>query len=241
MRIHYLQHVPFEGPAYIQVWAAQKGHSITGTRLYRHEALPEMKDFDWLVVMGGPMNIYQEQEYPWLVQEKQFIAQAVKNQKTVLGICLGAQLIADVLGGKVTPNPVKEIGWFPITLSPEAGQSGLFQNFPRQAVVFHWHGDTFDLPGGAVRIAQSEGCLNQAFVYDQRVIGLQFHLECTLEGIAGLIEHCGEEIIPGPYVQTPPEILSQKEYLQEANKLMNELLNRLESSWLAEHAPGSGR
>jgi GMP synthase-like glutamine amidotransferase len=110
MKIRYLQHVPFEGPANIGEWARKKGHILTGTHLYNNEVVPSMDQFDWLIIMGGPMNIYEEKKYPWLQSEKQFIKEAIEHRKVVLGICLGAQLITDVLGGKVTSNPEGEIG-----------------------------------------------------------------------------------------------------------------------------------
>ena len=143
MRIHYLQHVPFEDLAYIETWAKDKGHSLSVTKLYLNEKLPGMDDFDWLIVMGGPMNIYEEREYPWLVEEKQFIEEVIKTGKVVLGICLGAQLIADVLGGKVRQNDYQEIGWFPVTKTSEANNSVFFKSLPDDFMAFHWHGDTF--------------------------------------------------------------------------------------------------
>ena len=101
MRLHYLQHVPFEGLGNIETWAKNKGFHITRTRFFDNEPLPSTDDFEWLVVMGGPMNIYEETGYPWLVKEKKFIEECLKRDKFVLGICLGGQLIADVLGGRV--------------------------------------------------------------------------------------------------------------------------------------------
>ena len=129
MRIHYLQHVSFEDLGNIGVWAKEKGHSMTGTKLFANEVLPEMEEFDWLVIMGGPMNIYEEQEFPWLLKEKRFIAEAIRQNKTVIGVCLGAQLIADVIGGKVVKNPVREIGWFPIGFTSEAENPHYFNPF----------------------------------------------------------------------------------------------------------------
>ncbi|HBF36965.1 MAG TPA: amidotransferase, partial [Firmicutes bacterium] len=132
MRIHYLQHVPFEDPANIGNWARQKGHRLTGTHLYNGEVFPTMDRFDCLIIMGGPMNIYEAEKYPWLQSEKQFIKEAIDHRKVVLGICLGAQLITDVLGGKVTKNPEGEIGWLPVSFHAAAFQSPLFKNFPEK-------------------------------------------------------------------------------------------------------------
>lgn len=229
MRLHYLQHVPFENPGTILSWAAQNGHIVTGTPLYSGAPLPGGEEFDWLVVMGGPMNIYEEEKYPWLAREKAFIGQAIASGKVVIGLCLGAQLIADVIGGKVTKNPHKEIGWYPVHLSEQARLSPLFSFFPPQTVVFQWHGDTFSvLPGEAVCIARSEACENQAFVYRSRVFGFQFHLESTLAIIKGLIENCRDEMIADVYVQTPEELLSHPEYVEQDNRWMGEFLTQLE-------------
>ena len=227
MKIHYLQHVPFEDPANILVWAENRGHTVSKTLLYDGAVLPPMDDFDWLVIMGGPMNIYEEESHPWLVEEKKFIEQAISGGKTVLGICLGAQLIADILGGRVYKNKYKEIGWYPVALTGEAKNSPVFGALPDKFTAFHWHGDTFDLPPGAVRVAESEGCANQGFEYDGRVIGLQFHLESSLESIKRLIRHCSAELVEGKYIQNPAEMLSQNGNLAEIRGVMNLLLDNM--------------
>ncbi len=130
MRLHSLEHVPFEDLAEIGVWAENKGYNLSRTRFYVNDQLPALSEIDWLVVMGGPMNIYEEDRYPWLTREKAFIADAISQRKLVLGICLGAQLIADVLGGPVSQNQFKEIGWLPVRLSAAASSSPLFHNLP---------------------------------------------------------------------------------------------------------------
>lgn len=228
MRVHAIQHVPFEDLARIQVWAERKGYPISRTHLFDGGKLPAMTEFDWLVVLGGPMNVYEERKYPWLIQEKRFIEKAIDQGKVILGICLGAQLLADVLGAKVSGNSYKEIGWHPVKLTKEAEDSTVFHGLPHEFTPFHWHGDTFDLPQGAVRIAQSEGCLNQAFEYHERVIGLQFHLESTRASIKRLIENCGDEIEEGKYVQLSNQMLSQGHFLSELEFLMTQFLNNME-------------
>jgi GMP synthase-like glutamine amidotransferase len=228
MRLHFCQHVPFEDPPNIEVWAKEKGYPFTGTLLFRDEGFPEMNAFDWLIILGGPMNIYEEKKYPWLVREKKFIAAAIQEGKIVIGICLGAQLVADVLGGKVTPNPQKEIGWFPVTLTPAARRSSLFAGLPGRFTAFHWHGDTFAIPSGAVRVAESEGCRNQAFVYRERVIGLQFHLESSRESIQKLVQNCQDEIIEGKYIQKTQAMLSGKKFLLETKKSLWLFLDSLD-------------
>ncbi len=227
MRLHYLQHVPFENPGSILTWATKKGCSVTGTHLY-HEDLPAQLDFDWLVVMGGPMSICDEENYPWLAQEKLFIREAIDSGKVVIGICLGAQLIVDVIGGKVTRNPHLEIGWFPVKLKEEAISSPLFSFLPEEPVVFQWHGDTFStLPEDAVCIAENDACPHQAFIYEERVFGFQFHLEATQETIENLLNHCKDEMLPGDFVQTQEELLSHPEYIKQDNQWMDMFLTQL--------------
>lgn len=228
MRLHYLQHVPFEDPGSILAWARNNGHTVSQTLLFEGEQLPQPADFDWLVVMGGPMNIYEEDRYPWLAGEKLFIKQAIEDKKIVLGLCLGGQLIADVIGGQVTKNPDKEIGWFPVRLSDEARKSPLFSFFPPEPVVFEWHGDTFSsLPEEAIVVAENNACAHQAFVYRNRVFGFQFHLENTLPIIEGLVKHCRDEMVPDQYVQTPEELLSHPEYIEQDNCWMEQFLTLL--------------
>lgn len=229
MRLHYLQHVPFENPGSILIWAKEKDYVITNTQLYKNDPFPQQQDFDWLVVMGGPMNIYDEGNYPWLADEKVFIRESIASGKVIIGLCLGGQLIADVIGGKVTQNSYKEIGWFPVRLSEEARSSPLFSFFPQQPVVFQWHGDTFSvLPEDAKCIAENDACKHQAFIYKKRVFGFQYHLENTSAIINGLVENCRKEMIPDIYVQTPEELLAHPEYIEQDNKWMNMFLTQLE-------------
>lgn len=227
MRIHSFEHVPFEDLAKIGDWAQRQGYPISRSRFYTDDRIPSHSEFDWLVVMGGPMNIYEEDLYPWLAREKAAIAAAVAQGKLVLGVCLGAQLIADVLGGPVTRNQFPEIGWLPVTLTPEAGDSPLFQNIPREFIAFHWHGDTFQIPPGGLAAASSAGCANQAFASGNKIVGLQFHLESTPLSVRKLLDHCGNELRPGPFVQTPEEMLGPKNFFLEIEKIMNNLLHNM--------------
>jgi GMP synthase-like glutamine amidotransferase len=228
MRIHCLQHVPFEDPGNIEVWAKDRGHGVCRTLLFQRESLPRFSDFDWLIIMGGPMNVYEEEKHPWLIEEKKFIAEAIARQKTLLGVCLGAQLIAAALGAKVYRNAHKEIGWYPVCLTPEGEKSGLWGPLSPRFIAFHWHGDTFDIPVGAIRTAGSEGCTNQAFEYDGRVVGWQFHLESTLGSIQRLIQNCGDELLGGRYIQKPGEMLAAEENLQGVRRRLEIFLDGLE-------------
>lgn len=228
LNIHYFQHVPFEKPAYIEKWAIQKNHNFTGTHFYKHDKLPKVNELDWLVIMGGPMNIYEEDKFSWLAEEKRFIKKAIDKNKIVLGICLGSQLIADVLGSKVFKNNYKEIGWFPVHLSEEAKENQLFNFLPDEFNAFHWHGETYNIPDGAIHIAESRACKNQAFICRDRVIGLQFHFEMTTAAINEIINECKNDLKKDKFVKTEDEIRNKMNNIKNANKLMHELLNRLE-------------
>ena len=177
MRAHYLQHVPSEGLAGIEPWLDAYGYEITHSPLFESIEFPNMDEFDLLIVMGGPMSVNDENDFAWLAPEKQFINRAVKSGKPVLGVCLGAQLIADSLGARVYPNREKEIGWFDISLTANGKTDPLFSDFEKTEKVFQWHGDTFSIPKGATHLAQAPTCHNQAFRYRDNVYGLQFHLE----------------------------------------------------------------
>lgn len=209
MRVHWLQHVPFEGLGRIEDWLRQKQYEVSGTRFFESDELPDPHQVDFLIVMGGPMSVNDEEEFPWLRREKEFIRQCIRLGKSVLGICLGAQLIANAMGARVYRNLYKEIGWFPVQGIPSNNRS-LFR-FPPAFEAFHWHGETFDLPPGAVRLASSEGCENQAFQLGRSVIGLQFHLETTPETARELVTHCREELAPSKYVQSEEVILGAPE------------------------------
>ncbi|HNS19799.1 MAG TPA: type 1 glutamine amidotransferase [Sedimentisphaerales bacterium] len=227
MRVHYLQHVPFEDAANIAVWAESRNHVVTQTRLYENEPLPEIDEVGLLAIMGGPMNVYQYRNHPWLKREKAFIERAVVKGVPILGVCLGAQLLADVLGGKVVQNPHIEIGWFPVRLTPEARDSVLFKGVPAEFNAFHWHGDTFDIPPGARRLAQSDACPNQAFEYAGRAVGLQFHLEYTADSIHSMLAHCADELTEAPFIQSRDRILAQFDQIAHTGKLLFALLDSM--------------
>ncbi len=202
MNIHCLAHVPFEDAANIGLWAKDRGHPLSYTRFFQDLKLPDPDSFDMFVVMGGLMNIYDHEDYPWLIAEKQFLKNAIDAGKKVIGVCLGGQLIADVLGGKVTPNPHKEIGWHTITLTEAGQRCPLFAGMPREIDVFQWHGDTFSLPPDAIHLAENETCLNQAFLYGDHVLGLQFHLEYSRESIEKMLKYCADELVDGPFINS---------------------------------------
>jgi GMP synthase-like glutamine amidotransferase len=228
MRIHILQHVSFEGLGSIAAWLEARKAKIGYTRFFEASPLPDLDSIDMIVIMGGPMSANDEDRLPWLVQEKQFIRDAVAHGISILGICLGAQLIASALGAKVYGNSSKEIGWFPVRAIPTPLE---YFRLPRECPAFHWHGETFDLPAGAVHLAESDACRNQAFQLNRNVIGLQFHLETTVQSASALLENCGNEMVAGPYIQSEKEIRSvPPSTYQTINAVMNEVLSYLAKS-----------
>ena len=240
MRAHYLQHVPFEGPGSIEPALRTAGYELSHTGFFAAPDLPDPGDIDLLVVMGGPMSVNDEREFPWLAPEKKFIRALIDAGKPVLGICLGAQLIASALGAGVFRNKEKEIGWFPVQGVISPGSTSF--SFPPSMEVFHWHGETFDLPPGAVQLARSDGCENQAFQIGVSVIGLQFHLETTPESALALVEHCRGELIPAPYVQTEEVILAAgPERYRAINQEMAKVLSYLLQSRRLQSRPVTDR
>jgi GMP synthase-like glutamine amidotransferase len=227
LRLHYLQHVPFEGLGSIGRWAAAARATLTVTRFFADPALPPQEAFDLLVIMGGPMGVGDTDRYPWLAGEKAFIRKAIACGKPVLGICLGAQLIADALGARVYPNATREIGWFEIQRHAAAADHALGACLPPRSKVFHWHGDTFDLPDGALPLARSAACRNQGYVLGDRVAALQFHLETTPQSLEALIANAPEDLKPGPYVQSPAAMRRETACCGPNQAVMETILTRL--------------
>lgn len=226
-RLHYIQHVPFETPGSIIGWANANSVSLSATHVYHDELFPDPDEFDLLVIMGGPMGIHDEAKYGWLKPEKDFINAAIEANKPVVGICLGAQLVANVLGASVRKNKYKEIGWYPVNVTMENGSIDVTRSLPRDFTAFHWHGDTFDLPTGAVRIASSEACRNQGFVYRHHVIGLQFHLEVTENALIEMVKNGRHELNVDQFVQPPQSIIDNREHISTNNEYMSRIMTNL--------------
>lgn len=208
MRAHILQHVPFEGIGSIAAWLEGREATVTTTHFYESPDLPSLDGIDLIIAMGGPMSVNDESTLPWLFAEKTFLRDAIDRGIAVLGICLGAQLIASARGAKVYPGKQREIGWFPIEAVPVG--DGSFP-FPSSNRVLHWHGETFDLPTGAEHLARSAACEHQAFAIGDRVLGLQFHPEVTRESLTTMLEHSRGDLAPGEFVQSEVEILAADE------------------------------
>lgn len=232
MRLHCLQHVPFEEPAFIEEWAKLRSFSFELTRLFEVSHFPAQEDFDALIVMGGPMGVYEQEKFPWLSQELSFIKEAIGKEKKVMGICLGAQLLAYALGAKVYPHTQREIGWFPIE-AVDGEKDPLFSGFPSPCTVFHWHGDTFELPSGAQNFFRSQTCENQAFLFGGRVLGLQFHLEVSQKSLEKMVLALPGDLRPEgskssqfQYVQNRSEILAGSSQSELLRPILYTLLDR---------------
>jgi GMP synthase-like glutamine amidotransferase len=198
-----IKHVDIEGPGLIEYYLRQEKIPYQLLNLNSDIRLPKPDDFTHLVILGGPMNVYEEDCYPFLKDEDLFIKEAIQRGKSILGICLGAQLMAKALGAKVFKGPVKEVGWFDVSLTRIGSRDPLFSNLPRTFPVFQWHEDTFEIPKAGKLIATSSPISHQAFRYGENAYGLQFHLEVTEEMITEWVETYGEEFkdprVPCPF------------------------------------------
>ncbi|TLX74076.1 amidotransferase [Labilibacter sediminis] len=229
MNIHWIQHVPFEKLGNIEEWIASNNHQLSCTKQFNGDPLPDLKDIDFLIVMGGPMSVYDTDKYSWLDDELQFIKSAIAHNKAVLGICLGSQFIAASAGAKVYPGSMKEIGWFPIQIH-DYFTSDVISFFSNNPTVFHWHGDTFDLPDNAELLASTNEVKNQAYMIGNKVIGLQFHLEQTQETVKEMLLYCGEELTSGGQkVQSSQSIIDNKLNFEANKKAMFGILDYLSS------------
>lgn len=231
MRILLLQHDPLDGPGALTEWAAERGHEMVRCMVCHGEPLPPLQNFDLLVSLGGPMGAYEEEKYPWLGQEKQYLRDAFATGKMILGLCLGCQLLADALGGRAFRHTVKEFGWQPI--EPLArGVEWFGTNTAFRA--FQWHGDTYTLPAGAVQLARNAAAEQQAFLMQSpsggKVLGLQFHLEWTERMAREALAEPGVSPPPSPHVQNPEEILSDLTLFDSAKKRFFALMDRFTDS-----------
>lgn len=224
LRIISLEHAEAEGAGKIADWALQRGHVLQAVRLDLREPLPPLEDVDFLVIMGGAPNIYQDRDFPFLKAERAYVEEAALAGKVMLGVCLGAQLIADALGGRVTQNPVREIGWFPIQVE---NRDHLFAGFPQECTVFHWHGDTYSLPPGAVQMARSAACENQAFAFGDRIVGLQFHVELSATAAAAFTIGAEHALQLEEWVQSPEVIRAAQPDLSATDRGLEMLLDGL--------------
>jgi GMP synthase-like glutamine amidotransferase len=233
MRLHLLEHDDLDfSRTNITLWAEKKGHDIKQTYVCNMQPLPSLSEFDWLMVMGGSQHAWEEDVNPWLFGEKLFIADALDKGKTILGICFGAQLLAEVLGGRVFPNSHREIGWYEVRQTVEGKASFFFQNIPETFLTFHWHSDHFSLPPGCVRLSYSQPTPSQAFVCPGRPLaGIQFHPEYTLEMIKYFSQEYSDDWTPDLFVGGKERVLAETEKVPDTYWLMEALLNNMQEAF----------
>ncbi|QHW31830.1 type 1 glutamine amidotransferase [Paenibacillus rhizovicinus] len=225
MNILVCKHFAFDDESALAAWAERQGHALRVLLPAELAAYPVQESFDMLVILGGPMSVYEEARYPWLIGEKRFVRDCIDAGKPVLGICLGAQMLSEVLGGVVYRNDRKEIGWHAVQRTEE--RHPCFEGVPQSFTSFQWHGDTFTLPEGAVRLASSEACGNQAFAYGETVLALQFHLETTPVCIGTMLSVWASELTEAPFIQPAAEIAAQTERSEASHALLAGILDRL--------------
>ncbi len=214
-----IKHVPFEGCGNIEDWLRARGADWRYLRLYDNDPLPQQHP-DLVVLMGGPMSVNDEAEFPWLAREKACIREWIAAGVPLLGVCLGAQLIASAMGGRVNAGE-KEIGWFPVEATGQIGPIAL----PDRFTPLHWHGDHIELPPAAISLARSAACDNQVFSLGQRTIGLQCHLETTADSLNAIVRNCGHELREeGVYIQSERALMQG---LAEHNAQLRELMQSI--------------
>lgn len=225
MRIQIFQHIPFEGPGTITTWMNDRGHTYRTTHFWNGDRTPSPDDFDALIVLGGEMGVHDDAAYPWLSDEKAFLKEVVPTGKKILGICLGAQLMAHTLGATIQKNPYREVGWFPVERVESS--EPMLEDFPHRITVFHWHGDTFAIPQDARHILRSEACETQGYIWNDQVLGLQFHMEAEAHEISEYVGHWTKEFENrGKFVQPPSIILSHLHLVPQVTPVLFGLLDR---------------
>jgi GMP synthase-like glutamine amidotransferase len=226
MNVCIIQHVFYESPGLIQNWLDESGYYYLVLESGENPIFPGVEDFDALIVMGGPMGVNDENTHPWLIEEKEFINEFIQAGKRVLGVCLGSQLVSSVLGAKVIRNKTLEIGWFPITVKKESLPVKYQDVFSKEFITFHWHGDTFELPEGAVGFASSKATSNQGYIY-KNVAAFQFHLEVTPWMLKQLIEkHASDLNSEVEFVQSKDEILNNVFHIKENKIILYNFLDK---------------
>ena len=234
MKVHVIMHESFEAPAAIETWAKNRECEISHTRIYLGDLFPEKCNFDFLVVMGGPQSpVTTKEECPHFDSQKEiaFVKKAIEEDKILLGVCLGAQIIGEAFGAHFDHSPNREIGVFPVMLTQEGRKDPICGKFPETFDVAHWHGDMPGLTPTSKILATSKGCPRQIVRYSSKIYGFQCHFEFTPEAVEGMIENSTAELDEHkglPYIQSAKK-LRANEY-SGMNSLLFQFLDRLTSS-----------
>lgn len=234
MRVHLLKHMDHIGHGFIDEWLQEQGHPYKVTRVHAGEPFPAIDEFDFLIILGGEMGVYEEEEHPWLIQEKQWIRKVIDSNKRILGICLGGQLIASSMGATVRKHDHSEIGWWPITFKEPAFAHPFLKGINEINTLFEFHYDTFEIPSEAVLLAESKACKRQAFAIGDRILGLQFHPEFNPEIVEHIVNKMGPKIKNGPFVEPINEMLATPERFESSKLFLYTLLNNIESHFNSE-------
>lgn len=224
-----LQHIESEEMGHTEEWLRQNNYDIHRVRLYQGDELPDPKKVDYVIGLGGPMSVNGTAEYPWLTKEIDFLRAVLQRPIPVLGICLGAQLLAKAKYASIVKAQEQEIGWYPIQSYKNTRRAIPGFSFPDTMTVLHWHGETFELPKDSTLLASSEACTNQAFVLKPYQVGLQFHLEADLDSVRTMLEHSqGEMANTGPYTQSSQSLLAKtEEFGPEAKTVLFDLMTAM--------------
>ena len=228
MNIHLLEHETEGISTNILAWTKARRHTLSRTQVPNADLLPEVNDFDMLIVAGGPQHLWEKEKNPWVDDEKRLIAATAAGEKKIMGICLVAQLLAEVLGGEVFPCPLAELGWHDVHLTVDGTASPLFRGVPKRFAMFQWHSDHFTLPAGATRLATSEAARNQAFASPNgRMLGIQFHPDFDCDLIMRMVGDEAEKWPEGPFVTPRKALLQETADMEEPAWLMDILLDNL--------------
>lgn len=232
MKILVFQHVAFEYPGAIEDWAIEHNHELILCKSFAGDSVQKIDTYDVFIFLGGPMSVHDKNIYQWIEFEKSVITNAFNQNKKIIGICLGAQLIAETFGAEVIKQKSPEIGWHDVDFTWNIGDSRetpgivtkLTEIFPNKMQAFHWHGETYNLPANSIKISESKACENQAFLIGSNVAAFQFHMEIKQEGVKALLENCSEDIDNSDYVQSNDEILNGVENISTMNNVFKRFL-----------------
>lgn len=227
--IFIVKHIDIEGPGTFGDFLVEKKESFRTFELGAGDPLPDPTIAKAVIVLGGPMNVYEEDKFPFLKEENEFIGEVLKQEIPYFGICLGSQLLAKAAGARVVRSPVKEIGWYRVALTPDGQKDPLLAGFREDEDVYHWHGDMFEIPANGVLLASGSGCPHQAFRVGKNAYGFQFHMEVTDKSIKEWCDEYSATDLPGRQEHCTSMLKGYAEHKErferQANRLYENFLN----------------